>query len=509
MLEQDIKNQLDDYLKLLEGDIVLQINADNSEDGQKVRDLVTEIADMSPKIFIEENAEIKSPGFAVAKKESPSRVFFSGLPLGHEFTSLVMAILQVSGRPPKIDQETVKRIKSIEKRLHFETYVSLSCHNCPDVVQALNIMSVLNTNISHNMIEGGMFKEEVEQRQIMAVPTVFLNGEHFAGGRMTIDDILNKVVGGASHQEEMSAKDPFDVLVVGAGPAGAAAAIYVARKKIRVGIVSENFGGQPLETLGIENFIGTKYTEGPKLAAQLEEHVKEYGVDIMKSQRAVALAKKDLIEISLANGAVLKSKTVILSTGARWRDLGVPGEREFKTKGIAYCPHCDGPLFQGKKVAVVGGGNSGVEAAIDLAGVVEHVTLIEFLPTLKADTVLQERLKTLKNVTVITNAQVTEIKGTNKVNGISYTKKETGENVALEVAGVFILIGLVPNTDWLKDTLELNEKKEIITDKHGATSVNGVFAAGDCTDSAYKQIVISIGSGATAALGAFDYLMRN
>ena len=508
ILDQDIKNQLQEYLNLLENNIVLQVNAAEDENGNKVRALVEEVAQMSPKISMEQNANLKSPGFAVIKKGEQGRVFFSGLPLGHEFTSFVMALLQVSGRPPKIDQDTIKRIQSIDKKLHFETYISLSCHNCPEVVQALNILSVLNENISHNMIEGGMFKEEVEQRQIMAVPTVFLNGEHFGGGRMTIDDILNKVVGEVP-EEELSSKDPFDVLVVGAGPAGAAAAIYAARKKIRVGIVSENFGGQPLETLGIENFIGTKYTEGLKLAAQLEEHVKEYDVDIMKSQKAVALTKNDLIEVGLANGAVLKSKTVILSTGARWRDLGIPGEKEFKAKGIAYCPHCDGPLFQGKKVAVVGGGNSGVEAAIDLAGVVEHVTLLEFLPDLKADTILQERLKSLSNVTVVTNAQVTAIQGTSKVTGLEYTDTQTKEKTEINVEGVFILVGLVPNTLWLENTIDLNQRKEIITDKHGATNLSGVFAAGDCTDSVYKQIVISIGSGATASLGAFDYLMRN
>ena len=512
MLENNIKNQLQDYLKLLEADIVLQTNPhDTSENGKKVLDLVTQVAAMSPKIFVEDYSgekPLREKSFAITKKGEPGRVFFSGLPLGHEFSSFVMAILQVSGRAPKIDKQTADRIRSINKKLHFETYVSLSCHNCPDVVQTLNIMSVLNKNISHNMIEGGMFKKEVEQKQVMSVPTIFLNGERFASGRISMDNILLKIAGYAPI-EDITAKDPYDVLVVGAGPAGASSAIYIARKKLRIGIVCENFGGQPRETLGIENFVGTKYTLGSKLAELLEEHVREYNVDIIKAQKVIGITKKDLFETELASGAKISSKTVIISTGAQWRDLGIPGEQELKAKGISYCPHCDGPLFEGKRVAVVGGGNSGVEAAIDLAGVVEHVTLIEFLDNLKADTVLQERLRALKNVDIITNAQVTEITGTTKVSGIKYTKRESGKQTDLAVAGVFILIGLVPNTNWLENTLALNKKREIITDKHGATNINGIFAAGDCTDSAYKQIVIAIGSGATAALGAFDYLVRS
>lgn len=369
-------------------------------------------------------------------------------------------------------------------------------------------MSVLNSGVTSTMIDGAAFKSEVESKDVMAVPSVYLNGEFFGSGRMTAEDILAKL-GTGPDASELSGKAPFDVLVVGGGPAGASAAIYAARKGIRTGIVAERFGGQVMETMGIENFIGTKYTEGPKLAASLEEHVKEYEIDVMKTLRAKRLEKTDLIEIELENGAVLKSKTVILSTGARWRNVGVPGEAEFKNKGVAYCPHCDGPLFAGKHVAVIGGGNSGIEAAIDLAGIVSHVTVLEFMPELKADSVLQKRLYSLPNVTVHKNVQTKEITGTDKVNGITFIERDTGTEQHVELEGVFVQIGLVPNTDWLADTLERTRFGEIVVDSHGATSIPGVFAAGDCTNSPYKQIIISMGSGATAALGAFDYLIRN
>ncbi|MCM3022311.1 alkyl hydroperoxide reductase subunit F [Heyndrickxia ginsengihumi] len=508
ILDAEIKAQLAQYLQLLENDVLLKVSAGDDKLSNDMLALVDELATMSSKIKVEKTTLEKTPSFSVNRIGEDSGVAFAGIPLGHEFTSFVLALLQVSGRPPKIDQSLIDRVKSIKGEYHFETYVSLTCHNCPDVVQALNIMSVLNPGITHTMIDGAAFKEEVESKNIMAVPTVFLNGESFGSGRMSLEEILTKM-GNTADASEFSNKDPFDVLVVGGGPSGASAAIYAARKGIRTGIVAERFGGQIMDTLGIENFISVKYTEGPKLAANLEEHVKEYNVDIMNSQRAKRLEKKDLIEVELENGAVLKSKTVILSTGARWRNIGVPGEAEFKNKGVAYCPHCDGPLFEGKDVAVIGGGNSGVEAAIDLAGIVKHVTVIEFSPELKADTVLQDRLQSLPNVTVIKNAQTKEITGTDKVNGISYIDRETGEEHHIELQGVFVQIGLVPNTDWLRGTLELTRTGEIVVDNHGATSIPGVFAAGDCTNSPYKQIIISMGSGANAALGAFDYLIRN
>ena len=508
ILEAEIKEQLHQYLQLMEGDVLLKVSTGDDDVSKDMLTLVDELATMSSKIKVETATLKRTPSFSVNRMGEDTGVAFAGIPLGHEFTSLVLALLQASGRAPKVDDKVMEQVKNIQGEFHFETYVSLTCHNCPDVVQALNIMSVLNPGITHTMIDGAAFKEEVDSKNIMAVPTVFLNGEVFGSGRMTLDEILAKM-GSTEDPAEFSNKDPFDVLVVGGGPAGASAAIYAARKGIRTGVVAERFGGQIMDTLGIENFIGTKYTEGPKLAASLEEHVKEYDVDVMNLQRAKSLQRKELIEVELENGAVLKSKSVILSTGARWRNVGVPGEAEFKNKGVAYCPHCDGPLFEGKDVAVIGGGNSGIEAAIDLAGIVKHVTVIEFGAELRADSVLQERLYSLPNVKVIKNAQTTEITGTDKVDGITYLDRETEEVHHIELQGIFVQIGLVPNTDWLGDTIERTRTGEIVVDNHGATNVPGVFAAGDCTNNPYKQIIISMGSGANASLGAFDYLIRN
>ena len=396
----------------------------------------------------------------------------------------------------------------------FETYISLTCQNCPDVVQALNLMAVLNPRIRHVMIDGALFQDEVNERQIMAVPTVYLNGQVFGQGRMTLEEIVAKLDTGSAEREaaKINEKAPFDVLVVGGGPAGSAAAIYAARKGIRTGVVAERFGGQVLDTMSIENFISVKETEGPKLAMALEQHVKEYDVDVMNLQRAAGVARNgDFVEVTMQSGAVLKSKSVILATGARWREMNVPGEKEYRTKGVAYCPHCDGPLFKGKRVAVIGGGNSGVEAAIDLAGIVSHVTLLEFDNKLRADAVLQSKLRSLPNVTIITEALSTEVLGDgNKVTGLTYTNRATGENHKVELEGIFVQIGLLPNTDWLKGSeVELSNRGEIVVGAHGNTSMEGVFAAGDCTIVPYKQIIIAMGEGAKASLGAFDYLIRS
>ncbi len=508
ILDADIKAQLNQYLELMEGNVRLKVSVNSDSVSQDMMALVKELTEMSSKITLEEAQLPRTPSFSINRIGEDTGVTFAGIPLGHEFTSLVLALLQVSGRAPKVEQSIIDQIKSIKGTYHFESYISLSCHNCPDVVQALNLMSLLNPGITHTMIDGGIFKEEVESKNIMAVPAVYLNGEFFLSGRSSLEEILTKL-GNVPDASTFAGKDPYDVLVVGGGPAGASAAIYAARKGIRTGLVADRFGGQVADTLGIENFISVNYTEGPKLAASLDGHVKAYDVDVMNLQRVTHLAKKDMIEVELENGAILKSKTVILSTGARWRNIGVPGEAEFKNKGIAYCPHCDGPLFKGKHVAVVGGGNSGIEAAIDLAGIVNHVTVLEFLPELKADAVLQERLYSLPNVTVLKNVQTQEITGTNKVDGITYIQRDTGAIHHIELQGVFILIGLIPNTDWLEGTVDRNRFGEIIVDSHGATNIPGVFAAGDCTTNPYKQIIIAMGSGATAALGAFDYLIRN
>ncbi|MBA4538159.1 alkyl hydroperoxide reductase subunit F [Bacillus aquiflavi] len=508
MLNAEIKAQLNQYLQLMEDDVLIKVSAGSDEISKNMLELLDEITTMSSKITVEHTELPRTPSFSVNRVGEDTGITFAGVPLGHEFTSFVLALLQVSGRAPKVDQNVIDQIKSISGTYHFESYISLSCNNCPDVVQALNLMSIFNPGITHTMIDGAAFKEEVENKNIMAVPAVYLNGEFFNSGRMTLEEILAKM-GNAPDAAELANKDPYDVLVVGGGPAGASAAIYAARKGIRTGIVAERFGGQIMDTMGIENFISVKYTEGRKLAASLEEHVKEYEIDVMNLQRAKRLDKKDFIEIELENGAVLKSKTVILSTGARWRNVGVPGETEFKNKGVAYCPHCDGPLFAGKHVAVIGGGNSGIEAAIDLAGIVKHVTVLEYNQELKADAVLQERLYSLPNVTVLKNVETKEITGTDKVNGITYIERDTEAVKQIELQGVFVQIGLVPNTDWLGDTIERNKVGEIVVDNRSATSIPGVFAAGDCTNSPYKQIIISMGSGANAALGAVDYLIRN
>lgn len=508
VLDANIKAQLNQYMALMENPIVLKVSAGADDVSKEMLALVEELAAMSSKITVEKAELTRTPSFTVNRVGEDTGITFAGIPLGHEFTSLVLALLQVSGRAPKVDEKLINQIKNIKGEFHFESYISLTCHNCPDVVQALNVMSVLNPNITNTMIDGAAFKDEVESKNIMAVPTVYLNGENFGSGRMTLEEMLAKMGSGAD-ASEFDNKDPYDVLVVGGGPAGSSAAIYAARKGIRTGIVAERFGGQVLDTMSIENFITVKETEGPKLVASLEEHVKEYNIDVMNLQKATKIAKNDLFELELENGATLKSKSVIISTGARWRNINVPGEQEFKNKGVAYCAHCDGPLFEGKDVAVIGGGNSGIEAAIDLAGIVNHVTVLEFADTLKADEVLQKRAYSLPNITIITNAQTTEITGDDNVNGITYVERDTNEEKHVALQGVFVQIGLVPNTEFLADVVERTPMGEIIVDKHGQTNVPGLFAAGDCADTAYKQIIVSMGSGATASLGAFDYLIRN
>ncbi|MGH8666081.1 MAG: alkyl hydroperoxide reductase subunit F [Burkholderiales bacterium] len=513
MLDSAIKAQLETYLQKLQRPVTLRASLDASDAAQEVSGLLHDICELSPLVQLhEDGAATRRPSFEVGAPGELARVSFAGVPLGHELSSLVLALLQAGGHPPKVSAETIAQIRALSGPLAFETYVSLSCHNCPDVVQALNLMAVLNPAISHVMIDGARFQDEVSAREIMAVPTVYLNGEPFGQGRMTLEEIVARLDSGAAAREatRLDAKAPYDMLVVGGGPAGAAAAIYAARKGIRTGLVAERFGGQVLDTLGIENFISVRQTEGPQLVVSLEQHVKEYDVDIVNLQRAARLIPAtDLIGVELENGATLKARSVVLATGARWREMNVPGERQYRNKGVAYCPHCDGPLFKGKHVAVVGGGNSGVEAAIDLANLVRHVTLLEYDAVLRADAVLQKKLASLSNVTVITQAATTEVTGDGaRVNGLVYTDRASGESRHIELEGVFVQIGLLPNTEWLKGTLALTQRGEISVDARGQTSLPGVFAAGDCTDVPFKQIVISMGAGASAALGAFDHLMR-
>ena len=514
-LDITIKNQLQDYMTRLVNPIKLLANLDETASSQEMLEMLEEVASLSEKITLNKDTDVSKriPSFEVNRETDVTGITFAGIPSGHEFTSFVLALLQAGGHPLKIDAEKIEQIKNIQGKFHFETYISLSCHNCPDVVQALNAMSIINSNISHVMIDGALFQKEVEDKQIMAVPTIFLNDKPFGQGRMELDEIVNKIDSSASlkEAEKISKKETYDILIVGGGPAGASAAVYSARKGLRTGIVSERFGGQVMDTLGIENFISVKATEGPKLVTALEEHVKEYDVDIMNLQRAKSIQKNDenaLFEVELENGGKLKSKSVIVATGARWRELNVPGEKEFKGKGVAYCPHCDGPLFKGKHVAVIGGGNSGVEATIDLANIVGHVTLFEFAPELKADDILQKRLYSLSNVDVILNAQTLEVLGTDKVNSMIYLDRKTNEKKTIPLEGIFIQIGLLPNTDFVKNTVDLSKFGEIIIDSHGQSSLQGLFAAGDATTVPYKQIIIAMSEGAKASLGAFDYLIR-
>ena len=515
MLDANLKTQLKAYMENIRRPIELVASLDDSKASQDLEALLQDITSLSDKATWSRGDDARKPSFAVTVPGTDISVRFAGIPLGHEFTSLVLALLHVGGHPPKLDDQTVTQIQALQGAFTFEVYFSLSCQNCPDVVQGVNMLAALNPNIKAVSIDGALFKDEVDARQVMSVPMVFLNGEEFGSGRMDVKQILAKLDTGAEARmaEEIKTKDPFDVLVVGGGPAGAAAAIYAARKGIRTGLASERFGGQVLDTMGIENLISVPHTEGPKLASALEAHVGEYDVDVMDLQTATKLipatSEGGLHEIELASGATLKSKSLVLSTGARWRQMGVPGEEEYKNRGVAYCPHCDGPLFKGKRVAVIGGGNSGVEAAIDLAGIVAHVTLIEFDSKLRADDVLQRKLKSLPNVDIIVSAQTTEVTGDGqKVTGLVYKDRVADAAHDLALDGVFVQIGLVPNTEWLRGAIELSPRGEIVMDMRGETSVPGIFAAGDATTTPYKQIVISMGEGAKAALSAFDYLIR-
>ncbi|MGL3820396.1 alkyl hydroperoxide reductase subunit F [Sphingopyxis sp. R3-92] len=521
ILDANTTAQLKTYLGNLRRPIELVASLDGSPKSAEMRGLVEEVAAQSDLVSARfDGDDARRPSFAIradADDENGARAeaVFAGLPMGHEFTSLILALLHVGGHPPKEDAELLDAVRALEGEFVFESFFSLTCQNCPDVVQALNIMAALNPNVRHTAIDGALFQDEVERRQVMAVPAVYLNGEPFGQGRMDLAQIMARLDTGAVARaaEKIAAKDAFDVLVIGGGPAGAAAAIYAARKGIRTGVVAERFGGQVLDTLGIENFISVQHTEGPKLAAQLEQHVKEYDVDIMNLQEAVELipgGATGLHEVKLKSGASVRGKTVILSTGARWRQMGVPGEEEYRNKGVAYCPHCDGPLFKGKRVAVIGGGNSGVEAAIDLAGLVTHVTLIEFDSELRADAVLQKKLRSLTNVTIITSALTTEVLGNGeRVVGLRYRDRSSDEEHLVELEGIFVQIGLIPNSEWLDGAIALSNRGEIEVDARAATSQPGIFAAGDVTTVPYKQIVIAMGQGSTAALSAFDHLIRS
>jgi len=517
MLDANLKNQLNTYLQNLNSAVELAVFLDDGVKSKELHNLAQEIAAMSPLISLvkTDNKNERAPSMLVRSIDNNTQIRFAGVPMGHEFTSLVMALLHSGGHPIKLDKEIIEQVKHLEGEFSFETYVSLSCQNCPDVVQALNMMAAINPKITNVMIDGSVFSEEVYQKDVLSVPAVYLNGQAFSQGRITISEILKKVDTNADARQakKLNEKEAFDLLVIGGGPAGASSAIYSARKGIKTGLVADRFGGQVQDTMAIENFISVKATEGPKLVQNLEAHVNDYDVDIMNGQRVKKIIEASipggLINVELENGANLQTRSAILATGARWREMNVPGEQEYRGKGVAYCPHCDGPLFKGKSVAVIGGGNSGIEAAIDLAGIVEHVTVLEFDNKLRADAVLQNKARSMENITIIKSAQTTEVLGNNKhVTGLTYLCRESQEMKKIDLAGIFVQIGLVPNTQFLQGTIELNQRGEVITSASGETNIPGVYAAGDATDTPYKQIIIAMGSGASAALGAFDYLIR-
>lgn len=518
ILDAQLTETLRTHLPKIVQPIELIASLNNSATSQKITELLGELGVLSDNITIRlDGNNERCPSFDITRTGDPDvSVTFGGLPLGHEFTSLVLALLQVGGHPSTADADLLDQIRNIKGTHRFETFFSLSCQNCPDVVQALNLMSILNPNIEHVAIDGSAFQDEVEARDIMAVPTVFRNGENFAQGRMALEELVSMIDTSGTDRtiDKINALDPFDVLIVGAGPASSSAAVYAARKGLRTAVVADRFGGQLLDTLGIENLISTPYVEGPQLAAELENNVKQHDVEMIMSQRGDRLDAAEhvggLHTVTLASGAAIQARAVVIATGARWRQMGVPGESKYANRGVAYCPHCDGPLYKGKRTAVIGGGNSGVEAAIDLAGIVDHVTLMEFADELRADEVLQTKLHSFSNATVLTGAMTTEVLGDEKrVTGLRFRDRNNESDHSIDLDGVFVQIGLLPNTEWLEGSITLSENNEIVIDDHGATSVPGVFAAGDCTTVPFKQIVVSMGAGSTAMLGAFDYLIRN
>lgn len=534
LLDSNLTTQLAGLLEKMVNPINLVAYVDSSENSQKVIELLQEVANQSNKITVikdDKSSTKRIPSFSITNPQNNVSVSFAGLPLGHEFSSLVLAILQVSGYAPKISEDQRKAILQLGSH-DITTYMSVTCINCPEVVQSLNTISIINPKVKHIAVEGSAFKDEVDALGVMSVPAVFENGKMISSGRSSIDELVAMLLrqeengdssdsteaSDSSLAQKMNAKNPYDVLIVGGGPAASAAAIYTARKGLKTAMIMDHRGGQVVETESIENHISQTHTTGAKLANDLTNHIAQYNIDVFTPDWAtyldVAEEPYGLHTINTKSGGSLKAKAVIIATGATWRTLGVPGEDEYRNRGVSFCPHCDGPLFKNKNVVVVGGGNSGVEAAIDLAGIANHVTVIEFMDSLKADQILLNTLHSLSNTNVITSASLSKIEGDNKkVSAVHYMDRnennaENREKI-LHTDGVFVQIGLMPNTKWVANKLSLNNRAEIVTDRKGCTSIPGIFAAGDCSDEPYKQIVTAYGSGANAALSAFDYLIRD
>ena len=522
MITQSMLEKVKQHLQSIRKPVAIEASLDETAASNQLKQLLQALQSSSDKIRLSfDGSDIRKPSFSIRQDAMAGEnaleqaLSFAAIPLGHEFSSLVLALLWAGAHPPKVAESQLAQIKSLKGSFRFEVYMSLSCHNCPDVVQALSLMALINPAVKTVVIDGALFQGEVDERKIMAVPSIYLNGEFFGSGRMGLSEILAKLDQSLPAEQAigLSKREAYDLLVIGGGPAGVSAAIYAARKGIRTGLVADRLGGQLNDTMAIENFISLPLTDGPKLSSALEHHLKTYDIDLITMQRVKKLRPTDkgegLVQIDLESGAQLEARSLVISTGARWRQLGIPGEERYRNKGVAYCPHCDGPLYKGKRVAVVGGGNSGVEAAIDLAGLASQVTLLEFAPNLKADAVLIEKLSSLHNVEVVTGAMTRAIEGDDGVvSALTYIDQRDGTEHRLALEGVFVQIGLVPNTEWLKGTLELNAQGEIIVDAKGQTSLKGVFAAGDVTTTPFKQIIIAAGDGAKAALGAFDDLIR-
>lgn len=517
VLDENLIAQLRALMDRITRPVEFIVSLDEREQSARMSELLDQVAALSPQLSVrrDDDAHDRRPAFTVTSPGTGIRITFAALPLGHEFTSFVLALLQVGGNPVKLDEGLIEAARRIRTEQEFVTYISLSCQNCPTVVQAIDALAVINPLIRHTVVDGSLFRDEVEERNILATPTVYLNGELFGQGRMEASRILEGIdpTAGAAAEAALGDREPYGALVVGQGPAGVAAAIYLARKGIRTGLLGDRFGGQVNDTLAIENLISVPHTEGPKLAADLRAHASQYDIDVIDGVTASDLERTGDGRLAVTvgrTGATLTAGTVILATGAGWRQMGVPGEQEYRNKGVTYCPHCDGPLFKGKDVAVIGGGNSGAEAALDLAGVARHVTIIEFMPECRADEVLMERIGESPTIDVVTNAAVEEVLGDGtRVQAVRYRDRESGATTELALDGVFVQIGLVPNTDWLGETLTRDGRGQIVIDEKGATSMPGVFAAGDCTNVPYKQIVIASGAGATAALSAWEHLVRH
>ena len=511
MLDQATLSQLKEVFTKLTVKVDLFLDSSSHEKQTELESMLSSVASTSDKIeLVHSNNDFHVPRFHIRLNEQLTGVSFEGVPGGHEFTSLILAILNASGQGKMPDKGIMNRIGALKGPISLRTYISLSCENCPDIVQALNLMALNNSDFSHTMVDGGLVQNEIEDLKIQGVPSVAAGNELISVGKSSLAELLTKLeakFGGQEKNQGDSDLGSYEVVVLGAGPAGASAAIYTARKGLKTAVIAERMGGQVKDTKGIENFISLPYTEGPQLTAQMAEHMSQYDIDFLEHRlvETIESTDKNLKKIILNSGETLTAESIVVATGAKWRELGVPGEKDYNGAGVAYCPHCDGPFYKGKDVAVIGGGNSGVEAAIDLAGMVKSVTLVEFMPELKADQVLIDKMMSLKNVKVLKNTEIKEVKGDgSKANGIDLMDRSNNELHHVALDGVFVQIGLIPNSGFIKDIVETNKYGEIVIDPGCRTNVEGIYAAGDVTTVAFKQIIISMGEGAKAALSLFE-----